>query len=112
MKKSEFNAFRRQLVCYADEHPDLLRKVRETVYGYDVYRVPENSLARKYWRLRGATRDLMRHRQNETEGIMVWLRRSASPDGDYTLSSEEERLATKWMGDFEALKARVQARES
>lgn len=102
----EFMAFRRELVEAERSHPEW-RKTSAPGNRAARTVTPDSPGAKTYWRLRNGTRGLVRQWSNELEDL--WARPgyaryiSQIPKGT-PLGEREERLASKWMAEWEELK--------
>lgn len=105
----EFMAFRRELVEAERSHPEW-RKTSTPVTWPARTVIPDSPGAKTYWRLRNGTRGLVRQWSNELEdlwgpGYARYI--SQIPKGT-PLGEGEERLASKWMAEWEELRGSLE----
>ena len=103
----EFRAFRKELVEAEREHVEW-RKAHPCAWNPLCTAVPDAPGANTYWRLRNGTRGIVRHWANELDdlsGRPGYVRSVGQIDPNSRLDPEEERLVSKWMAEWEELKA-------
>lgn len=103
----ELRAFRDELVAAEREHPEW-RKVRPCPWNALCMAVPDSPGAEAYWKLRNGTQGIVRHWANELDdlsGRPGYVRDVCQMDPNGRLDLEEERLVSKWMDEWEELKA-------
>lgn len=103
MTISEFKDFRSELVNYEYEDKSL-RKQKDKQLGGLRTIIPNNERARKYWKLRNATRNMNRMLANISETVSVYSLGGLTLAEISILSTESERMICKWMREFECLK--------
>ena len=103
MKRSEFKAFRDELVGYEKEHPEVAKAKRNAWDSVPTV-VPPTDEARAYWRLRNGSQGLARQLANFDEDAACRLGAAYGGPADYELDEEQERLVSKWMDEFERIK--------
>lgn len=100
-----FMSFRRELVEAERSHREW-RKERSHLNPFGTF--PTAPGAKTYWRLRNGTRGIVRHLSNgldDLAGIPGYVNSIEFMDQEETLTDEESRLVSKWMAEWDELKA-------
>lgn len=103
----EFLAFRRELVEAERTHPEW----RKTIDRFGGVHTPESPEAETYWRLRNGAGGIVRHMNNELDGlagIPGYVRYVSDMNRNGAMPEDDARLVKKWMAEWDELCERAE----